>query len=126
MKPFVVLTAVCALLLMPRFAPAEPPKKESEVDLEIAQIQLRTLTVACLAYKLKFDEYPDKLERLVKPPEGKPFIDSADDLKDPWGKSYQHDAKGKHHKDNLKPDVWTVTPSGKTLGNWPDEKKDKR
>jgi hypothetical protein len=93
MKLFASISVACTFLLTSPATPADKPKAETEADVSIARIQLRTLEVACMAYKLDFGEYPEKLDQLVKPPEKKkPYLDSADDLKDPWGKVYKFSA----------------------------------
>jgi len=117
--------AVCGLLFTLTFARAEPPKADEDVKLLLADLGVRQLSIQCLHYSILFDKFPENLEDLLTPPCGKALIES-DDLKDPWGNTYQYDAKGKHQKNRARPDVWTVTPAGRTLGNWPEEKKDKK
>ena len=121
--------AVCVLLLATSFALTDQPKnaEQEKASIDRAKRDLNTLTAACVAYKLRYGNYPEKLDQLVKPPNGNPpFLKPADILKDPWEKCYEYDAAGKHHKNNLKPDIWTKLPSGEVLGNWPEEKKDKK
>ena len=123
-----VFVAITALLLAAGLAPAEPPKVPQPESAKVARAKadLATLTTACAAYKLKFREYPEKLDQLLSPPRGPAFIDPrSSDLKDPWGKKFEYDRAGKHHQGNLKPDIWTTTPAGEKLGNWPEEKKEK-
>ena len=87
---------------------------------ELAKAELSALTLASQAYKLKYGDYPDKLERLVKPPDGTPYIESKDSLIDPWGRPYEYDPKGKKN-DGRKPDIWSLGPrhkDGEIIGNW--------
>ena len=101
---------------------ADPPKPQNEdAKIDAAKRQLRALTESCKVYKLKYGDFPEKLDQLVNPPQGKPFLEKKDALVDPWGKKYEYDAAGKKN-DGLRPDIWTVTPGKKEIGNWPDKK----
>ncbi len=83
-----------------------------------AALQVKALDVAVKAYKLKNDKFPEKLDDLLKP---KPLIENADGLTDPWGRKFQYDRKGFKHNGE-QPDIWTVTPENKTIGNWTEKK----
>jgi uncharacterized protein (TIGR03067 family) len=104
-----------------------PRAKESdEAKMDIVRVNLRSLTIAAQTYKLKNDEYPAKLDDLVKPPGGGgAFIKPDKDvLKDPWGNPYQYDPAGP--KNNGKqPDIWSEGPPGKKqpIGNWESPKE---
>ncbi|MFL5343115.1 MAG: type II secretion system protein GspG [Gemmataceae bacterium] len=79
---------------------------------------VRALTTACQAYKLKYDGYPESLQQLMQPPDGsRPFMESAANLVDPWGNPYQYNAQGTNNQ-GLKPDIWAIDPDGNTIGNW--------
>jgi hypothetical protein len=84
-----------------------------------ALAQVGELTAAAQVFHVKFGDPPARLGDLVKPPEGKPFVEPAA-LVDPWGKPFQFDARGPKNG-GLRPDVWTVTPQGKVIGNWPQK-----
>ena len=43
---------------------------------------------------------------------------SSKSLVDPWGKEFHYDITGKKNR-GLQPDIWTVTPDKKVIGNWP-------
>jgi hypothetical protein len=90
-----------------------------------ADAQLRgTLNQACEAYRVKHGRFPVKLEVLLEKDEmGRPYLDldSKDALIDPWGQPYQYDAKGPRNN-GVKPDIWTVTPAGVEIGNWPGKR----
>jgi hypothetical protein len=86
---------------------------------EQARAQALQLTAAAQAFHVKFGDPPARLNDLVKPPEGKPVVEPAA-LVDPWGKPFQFDARGPKNG-GLRPDVWTVTPQGKVIGNWPQK-----
>ena len=81
---------------------------------------VKTIETACTAYKLRNGDYPQSLQVLVTPDDGssKPYLDSAEAILDPWGKQYQYDAGGGRNN-GQKPDVWTTTPDGRMIGNWP-------
>jgi hypothetical protein len=83
---------------------------------QFARAQAQQLTVASQTYHLQFGEPPTSLKDLVKPPEGKPFVEPSA-LTDPWGKPYQYDPAGPKNG-GARPDVWTTTPGGKVIGNW--------
>jgi hypothetical protein len=83
-----------------------------------AALQVKALDVAVKAYTLRNSKVPEKLEDLLMP---KPLIENADLLTDPWGRKYQYDPKGPKHN-GQQPDIWTVTPENKTIGNWTEKK----
>lgn len=117
-----------AVFMIGILAIAEPPKTDDapkaddHEKVNKAIMDLKTLDGLCRGYKLKFDDYPDKLEQFLKPPRGRPILDDKDQLLDPWGTKYEYDAKGPKNQ-GKKPDIWCVTPSGKKIGNWPEPKK---
>lgn len=56
--------------------------------ISAAQTKMKSLKQQVDMYYTMFDEYPDNLQALVKPPAGrKPLINSSG-LKDPWGKKF--------------------------------------
>jgi len=79
---------------------------------------VKTIEKAAQAYELKIGQLPGALQELMQPPDGgKPYLE-AGSINDPWGKQYQYDAGGGRNS-GQKPDVWTTTPDGRTIGNWP-------
>jgi general secretion pathway protein G len=83
-----------------------------------AQADVQTLTRACQGYNLKFGNYPESLNQLITPPDnGKPFLDSPENILDPWNKQYSYDQNGARNGGN-KPDIWTIDPDGREIGNW--------
>ena len=90
-------------------------------DISAAQVR-GPLTHGCQAYCLKNDgRFPDNLAVLLeKNPNGGPYLESPDALIDPWGRPYQYDTNGPRNK-GMRPDIWTVAPDGRTIGNWPRE-----
>ena len=69
-------------------------------------------------YFIKTSSYPESLNDLMElPGDGQsPFISEPSTLVDPWGKQYQYRYPGKENPDSF--DLWTVTPDGRTIGNW--------
>ncbi len=90
----------------------------------IAEAQCRgALTQACRSYYLKHNnQYPQSLEQLLqKDALGGPYLESHDNITDPWGQKYQYDASGPSNN-GMKPDIWTVVPNSnpqKKVGNFP-------
>jgi len=84
---------------------------------DLAKAGAKTLTTGAMVYHLKFDTYPARLDQLVHPPEGGPYaVPGA--LLDPWGQPYQYDPAGPRNH-GKQPDIWTITPKGEVIGNWP-------
>ena len=78
----------------------------------------QTLTRAIRAFQIRFDRIPDRLDELMTPPDGgKPFMESKQNLIDPWGSPYHYDAAGLRNQGHH-PDIWCVTPDGNLVGNW--------
>jgi len=67
---------------------------------------------------LKTRSYPDSLDDLMESPRSgsTPVVKQASDLEDPWGNPYQYRYPGEENPDSF--DLWTVTPDGRTIGNW--------
>ncbi len=94
-----------------------PFKVNTEAKVTLARYRIITLEKAADLYKLRDTNYPETLAALT---EGEKPIVERTLLTDPWGKAFQYDPKGPKNK-GAKPDIWTVEPGGKTIGNW-DEK----
>jgi hypothetical protein len=88
----------------------------------IARAQAMTIATACDVYHKNNGTQPASLEDLTKnqPSGGKPLV-QPDAIIDPWGKVFQYDASGPMNGGD-KVDVWTTTPGGKKIGNWPSKK----
>lgn len=85
-----------------------------------AELQIQVLSQAAKAYMIKFNELPSDLADLLKPPEGKPFLASENDLIDPWELPFRYDPTGPRHK-GKEPDIWCEVPGTKPvriIGNW--------
>jgi Type II secretion system (T2SS), protein G len=86
---------------------------------EIAQFQVKSLSVACDAFRKNNNRWPNDLTELLVPDaNGIVYVEDPNSLKDPWGRPYQYDVNGPKNNGEG-PDIWTVMPSGKTIGNWP-------
>jgi len=98
------------------------PDQLSKRKAEIARIQAYNLEKSLRAYFVDHDSmYPKDLTDLtLKSDNGGPYID-AEGLLDPWGKPYSFDPAGPRNG-GKKPDVFTRSPEGKLIGNWPDQK----
>jgi general secretion pathway protein G len=81
---------------------------------------IKTIETACKAFEIKVGNAPGSLAELLNPPGGgKPYLENGQEaLLDPWKKPYAYDASGGHNG-GQKPDIWTTTPDGRTIGNWP-------
>lgn len=113
-----VLVVVAILVILAGTASIFLFKYLDEAKTNRAQADLQTLTKACQTFKLKYDDYPQSLDQLLSPPDnGKPYLESADALNDPWGKRYQYDPSGGNNR-GMKPDIWTVTPDNEQVANW--------
>jgi hypothetical protein len=93
------------------------PDGISKADFARARVQV--LTLICQHYKSQNGDWPLSLDALAlpQPKGGNPFV-VASDLTDEWSHPYQYDAAGPKNGGE-KPDIWTETPQGKVLGNWP-------
>ena len=69
-------------------------------------------------YFLKTRSYPESLNDLMRPPKPgmDPVVKKASALLDPWDNPYQYRYPGEENPDDF--DLWTVTPDGRTIGNW--------
>jgi hypothetical protein len=98
------------------------PDRLSKRKAEIARIWAYNLEKALRAYFVDHDSmYPkDLMDLTLKDENGGPYI-LAEGLLDPWGKAYSFDPAGPRNG-GKKPDVFTRSPEGKLIGNWPEQK----
>lgn len=86
-------------------------------DASYAQIN-GPLTQACQAYFVRNQKWPANLDVLLeKDATGAIYLEKRENLIDPWGIPYGYDSKGPHNQ-GLRPDIWTISPRGKVIGNW--------
>ena len=89
-----------------------------DAKISAAKLQVKNLSEAAEAYKIKHGDYPASLDTLTQPDDdgqGKPYLD-RDALTTPWGGTYQYEAAGQNNK--YKPDIWADAPGGGRIGNW--------
>jgi hypothetical protein len=111
------------LLLCVTLAVAQVKEKSEAEKVNLAKVEVKTLTAACEQYYAGNRVFPDTLKALTltQPNGGAPFFGPAK-LLDPWKNPYQYDPKGPKNG-GKKPDVWTKTPKGEVVGNWPEKKE---
>lgn len=83
-----------------------------------AKAQAKALVAAAEQYYANNGEFPPSLEALTQPqPNGGGAFFGPEKLFDPWRKPYQYNPLGENTGGN-KPDVWTTTRNGLTIGSW--------
>jgi hypothetical protein len=115
---WVLLTAIfaCTICLVGFFM-IEFPHGTSQKDTALTQV--KALGQSCDAFFVKNGKFPGTLnDLLAKDDGGIPVIGDPSMLIDPWGQQYQYDAAGPKNN-GIRADVWTVSPDGQTIGNWP-------
>ena len=114
-----VLVVVAILVILAGTASIFMFKYLDEAKTNRAQADIRTLSTACKAYKLKNGDFPESLNELWQPSDGstKPYVDSQAALVDPWGKQYSYDPSGQNNS-GLQPDISTTDPDGQLIANW--------
>jgi general secretion pathway protein G len=119
MEMLVVVAIIVALASIGGFALFSALGEANE---DVARMKAATISKACQAYQIKRNRNPDSLDALLQKDDlGGPYIKTAEDLNDPWGKRFQYDQSGTHHN-GQEVDIFTTTPEGKTVGNWPVSK----
>jgi general secretion pathway protein G len=105
----VVLAGVGTFYLIPMLGGAKD---------DVAKAQAKTISEACQAFFANNSRLPQSLQELTtRQPNGKGALLEPDAIMDPWDKLFQYDPSGQMNDGN-KPDVWTVSPEGKRIGNW--------
>lgn len=87
---------------------------------DVAFSKIKNIEKVAMAVQIRSGTPPQSLAEMLQPSAdgGLPAIDDPEAIKDPWGREFQYDPSGGQNG-GRKPDVWTVTPGGKTIGNWP-------
>jgi general secretion pathway protein G len=92
-------------------------QRYEDSKLSLAKTGLVKIDGAVGAYRLAYGQNPDNLDILTQKGEnGGPYL-RQDELMDPWGKKYNYEVSGNNNQ-GTKPDVSTLAPNGKTIGNW--------
>jgi general secretion pathway protein G len=82
-----------------------------------AYITVMELSQAVERYKVDNGAYPQSLDVLAMPQDGKPAVLEQSMLRDPWGNAYQYEP-GNLHQLTGKPRVYAAAPDGKIIANW--------
>jgi general secretion pathway protein G len=94
-------------------------KFQEGANEDIAYTKIKNIEKAAMAVQIRSGSPPQSLAEMLQSQDGgRPVIDDADAIKDPWGKEFQYDPSGKNNG-GARPDISTTTPNGKTIGNWP-------
>src|SRR5262245_59855088 len=118
-----VLVVVAILVILAGTASVFVFRYLDDAKVDRAKADVKTIETACMSYKLKYGQFPDSLQELINPPSGgKPFLDNADSLNDPWGNPYVYNQQGQNFN-GLKPDIYTTSPDGEQIGNWMANRK---
>jgi general secretion pathway protein G len=115
-----ILVVVAIIVMLAGISGFYVMERYEDARASNAKIKVKQLTQHADAWRLgNGDQYPPSLEALVQdqPNGGRPFA-LPEELMDPWGKPYQYDPSGGRNG-GMKPDIFTVTPRGVTIGNWP-------
>jgi general secretion pathway protein G len=91
-----------------------------EAKIDTARVQMADIAKALDLYKVKYNKYPQSLNELVTPPEGKkPIMERIP--KDPWDADYVYIFPGQHNPGKF--DIQSKGPDGVTdneddVTNW--------
>jgi hypothetical protein len=118
-----LLVGVAISLLLLGCMPVDPRPASEEAkrrqEAEIALVKAIGLDAPVKLYFLRHNQWPTDLSVLADPDpdnDDKPYV-ADDDILDPWGQPFQIDPDGPHNK-GKKPDIFTMAPNGKNIGNW--------
>jgi general secretion pathway protein G len=114
-----ILVVVAIIVMLAGLSGYYVMQRYEDAKLSDARIKVKMIGDMVQQYRLQNgDQYPPSLEALTQPgPLGSQPYSDMQGLMDPWGKPFQYDPAGQHNN-GLKPDVWTTTPNGGTIGNW--------
>ena len=86
--------------------------------LSRAKIDCEGLSSQAETFKLNTGNYPTSIQQLTQAQDAHGAMVPPDKIIDPWGKPYQIDPNGPHNGGN-KADVFTTSPKGAIIGNFP-------
>jgi general secretion pathway protein G len=109
-----VLVVVAILVVLAGTGGVIYSKYMDDAKKDVAFTKAKTLSDEVQHYKIKTGDFPADLSVLLMANGG---ALEADALTDPWGGTYQYNAGGQNNGGS-KPDVWTTSPDGQTIGNW--------
>jgi general secretion pathway protein G len=85
---------------------------------QTARAQIIHLSQAVEAYKLDMGEYPESLQVLTQPTEGKPAYVEAKELADPWQQPYVYEPQNLNPS-TFRPKIYSSHPTGgQQIANW--------
>jgi general secretion pathway protein G len=112
-----VLIVVAILVVLASVSSVYIFRYLDDAKINAAKAGVKAIERAAVGYQVNYNELPATLQQLLQPPSGnKPYLE-PEALNDPWGKPYNYDPTGPNNS-GLRPDVWTTTPDGATIGNW--------
>jgi general secretion pathway protein G len=114
-----VLVVVAIIVMLAGVGSYYVFQRFEDAKLSKARVDVTKVSAMVETYKLNNGgEPPPSLDALCnqQPSGGAPLATPAEIL-DPWGKVFMYDPQGPNNGGN-KPDVYTVTPKGLTIGNW--------
>jgi general secretion pathway protein G len=119
-----VILAVLAAIVIPKFSGRSQQAKETAAKSQISSIEL-----ALDAYEVDTGSYPQSLDALINPPGNVqnwkgPYLKKGVPA-DPWGNSYAYTYPGKRNANGY--DLMSMGADGRTGGddditNWDDKK----
>lgn len=91
-----------------------------------ARVDIETISNVIESYYYKHDTWPADLMTLVNPQDGTAPLLKQGAVINPWGQPYQTSLPNPGPRNNnQRPDVFTVTPNGREIGNWQDVRESK-
>jgi len=88
---------------------------------DTAHISAENLSKVVFAYKVRHHTWPDSLQQLTQPDAKGAAMLEPNDLKDPWGGTFQYDKAGAMNQ-GRRPDIYTIdTSDGTKVGNWQEQ-----
>jgi general secretion pathway protein G len=113
-----MLVVVTIIVMLAAFSTVGYFRYLEQAREQTAKAQISNIDKAVTGYKLAEGEYPESLQLLIVPSEGKAAYLESKDLLDPWGHPYLYEAA------NLNPNTFKPKISsdhntgGATISNW--------
>jgi general secretion pathway protein G len=82
-----------------------------------ARIDIQHLASLIDQYKVEQGDYPESLQALAQPSEGKPAFIEAKELVDPWGQPYVYEPQNKNPS-TFRPRISCTHQSAEPIANW--------
>jgi general secretion pathway protein G len=115
-----ILVVVAIIVMLAGISSYYVLERYEDAKLSTAKMKISQLTQYCKTYRLNNgDIYPPSLDVLTQmQPNGGSPLALPQELLDPWNKPFQYDPSGANNM-SMQPDIFTVSPKGQTIGNWP-------